>query len=294
MRLKPTSIDGPLLSRYPQIVEGGVAISTKMIQVFTTTILYRKVCQPAFLQSSVVSEARESVKRSGTSAKLQCSCRRKLGSGPTVWKPNAYSTSTPIDPLKSSIQMSSHQRDFQCRSLCLNSEMADRSLSSKEKMRSAFCPGSLPISTFRIWMRAPTSGVVEHRLPIAIGITHDLEKSTAEHLPLNVLNSFTAYIMDFTSIHCIREEIKPEGGDTIFAHVEETVLIKHIGDAPIPERLDLQDLVRFVIPKHKVPTFITFNISRVYSLKVKLEFECAKENYKTKLIVPGFRILSQH
>ena len=100
--------------------------------------------------------------------------------------------------------------------------------------------------------------------------------------------------MEFTSIRYIREEIGPRVGDKTFAHVEETVLIKDIGDAPIPERLDLQDLVRSVIPKHKVPNFRTFNISRVYSLKVKLEFECAKEKYKTKLFVPAFQILSQH
>ena len=64
-------------------------------------------------------------------------------------------------------------------------------------------------------------------------------------------------------------------------------------DTSISERLELHKLVRSMVPKYKVPSFRTFNISRTYSLKVKLILEDAMEKYGPEFTAPEFTIFSQ-
>ncbi|MCJ1353908.1 MAG: hypothetical protein MMC33_003895 [Icmadophila ericetorum] len=174
------------------------------------------------------------------------------------------------------------KRTLFVQSMHLNPEIGSRSLTLKEKMSSAIHHSHLPTATFDLSVQFPTYDLPGSSLPITISISHDLQRSThGGEPPMVYLKRYELNLESTTKIRCIPATISLESSDpspkwtqtlTSYTSPEKDL---HV---PIPEALDLRthSSNRLLLPWHITPTFRTFNISRTYSLKLKLVLECAQ------------------
>ena len=190
-------------------------------------------------------------------------------------------------------------RTHSVQSMHLSPSIGSRPLTIKERMSAAVHHSKLPTEVFQINAHFPTHGVPGTSLPITLDITHDLERSThGGELPIIYLKTYELSLISHTYIRCVPAPFSIEFNDpsndwtvtltTYTPRKEDKDL--HV---PIPETLDLRTLDpnRLTLSPFIKPSFRTFNISRSYSLKLKLEIECVGEKLHADFVVPLLHIL---
>lgn len=190
-------------------------------------------------------------------------------------------------------------RTYSVQSMHLSPSIGPRPLTLKERMSAAVHHSKLPTEVFTINVHFPTHGIPGTSLPITLSMTHDLERSThGGEIPMIYLKKYELSLISHTYIRCVPAPFSIEFNDpsndwtvnlaTYTPGKEEKNL--HV---PIPEALDLRTLDpnRLTLSSSIKPSFRTFNISRSYSLRLKLEIECVTEKLHADFVVPQLQIL---
>ena len=151
-----------------------------------------------------------------------------------------------------------------------------------------------PLVIFDIATQLPRINIMGQPLPIALGIEHDIQNSTAQLPPLVELKEFTITLTYQTKQVAMggAQALWARNDDKSVAWNEEETFVHWKGNASISRSLDLRTLHNLDLPSRLAPTFKTFSIARSYTLTFKCAIECAKERRRFELVSRNFVVLS--
>ena len=168
------------------------------------------------------------------------------------------------------------------RSLRLGSERSDRHLTFKERLRSMH-RSKIPKASFMVKAQLPTFAVPGKVLPITLKVDHSRGESTAVLSPTVFLERCHIHLHVFTHRRCTGYRHERERtwqtpwkiASCNFSHERHRA-------PPMTEELELHQLMDTSIPAEMVSSFMTFNISRNYTLDINLYVRCARKTFKIK------------
>lgn len=166
-----------------------------------------------------------------------------------------------------------------CQSIRLRPGRENTPPTFKERLQS-IRPTNFPIAIFKLKILLPTVGVAEQSLPITLRLNYNSKASTSPSPPTVLLRACKLELLATTQISHPREGL---GSWTKPHTISSANFPEGLGtrsDAPeVIGHMDIRQLMMTRIPSHHVPTFATFNIRRVYSLRVTVTVECAHKTF---------------
>ena len=190
----------------------------------------------------------------------------------------------------------SSETRFSVRSKYLLPEFQEHEPTLSKKLNALINPSKMPIAVFRLYLSMPTVGIVGQDMPLTLRLEHDLQNSTVRAPPVVHLRRIKWTLQATTWLRCTSAGLFASQDVLETCHDEHTIADYQASDLGIPTAgcMNLGDLLacRGLTRKTNVsPSFKTFNVSRVYSLRVKLSIECAKEKFTRVLTGPEFLLL---
>ena len=148
----------------------------------------------------------------------------------------------------------------------------------------AFEPQNLPIQISTYVPKVLCAGA---KLPVSIGLDHDLPQPVAEMLSCVYLRSVVISLENQTRV---RAPLQFLGlGQEPQESWSEKTKIADSGpiNIPLAEKWDLDELIKDLsISETLLPTFKTFNIARLYVLHITIELECVQQHHKIEVERP--------
>jgi hypothetical protein len=191
--------------------------------------------------------------------------------------------------LRPEIPTRAFPKSFLIRTLHLDPEIKDRSLSFKESMRSVFKSDTLPRSLFDIKLHVPQAGISGQQIKVLLYLEHKLQGSTATEIPIVYLKSFHVSLKRQINLRFARGVLSFSERETCWT--ETVPLVNWVGSTALSEAFDVTTLFRNGIRLGVNPTFKTFTITMGYTLVVKYSIECAGKTEKAEHKVYSFSIL---
>ena len=172
---------------------------------------------------------------------------------------------------------------FFVQTLHLDPEVNDRSLTFKEKMRTAFRSETLPRTNFKIQLELPGAALAHGPVNPIMYLEHNLDRSTATEIPIVNLVAFTLNLK-----HDVVIRTSGLMHDRLQDWSDSRLICNWIGRIPLSERLEVLKSIRpgTVLPPNVTPSFSTHNIVLGYRWKAKYTIECATKRFDAEATGP--------
>ena len=193
-------------------------------------------------------------------------------------------------------EMSTKRYNFEARSplLSLENHDASRSLSIKEKVKTTFKSTSLPAATFIVLISMPKVSIIGQPIPLFVGVQHDQVRNSAKPNPSVELKAFSVKLEALTGLRGLIENNRSKrylpASHTAWTKTQESGRLAT--SIKLEDIMDLRQHMDLIIPADFVQSFSIFNIARRYTMKIKMEVECAKQRFNPEFdatleLLPG-------
>lgn len=155
---------------------------------------------------------------------------------------------------------------------------------------------SLPSATFILLISAPKVAIIGQPIPLFVGVQHDQARNSARPNPVVELKAFSVKLEALTGLRGLVEGNK--SGRYLPASHAGWTKIQEIGmlasSIKLEDIMDLRQHMDLTIPSDYVESFSIFNIARRYTIKIKVEVECARQKFNTEFEISPFELLPDH
>ena len=206
--------------------------------------------------------------------------------------PLRFSTMRNID--LPNLQWGVYNERIICKSMHLMTGFEDRKLTLREKL-SSMQSENLPTTAFDVVAKIPKLVVIGKALPIFLSIQHIPASLTFPDPPTVYLHGFEMTVVALTNFRTEHRGTRSQNPRQDIVNGRFTVARREWPEpgVTIQGDMDMQKVVDLTIYEalSRPPTFWTYNISRGYTLRVKVDIECAKKKFHVKFMVPTFDLL---